>query len=173
MVFGVVFLPGSRNKKIGILGASGSCATYLATVTIIPFFPDWAAPAEAFRPQRCSFSSQISCSLLLQSICSSRIFCAQAPGGEWLFLHCITKAHLELVVVRGDSLGRLAAAIDPLMGTSPVVMSAPRQRGRRSRRDKQQASAGVASGRRLEQEPDEYQPVSEEVIQSKTPDDAT
>jgi uncharacterized membrane protein YkgB len=47
-VFGVVFLLGSRNKKIGILGASGSCATYPATVTIIPFFPDCAAPAGGF-----------------------------------------------------------------------------------------------------------------------------
>jgi uncharacterized membrane protein YkgB len=40
---------GFWNKKAAVLGALGSCATYVATVTIIPFFPDaWAAPAGGF-----------------------------------------------------------------------------------------------------------------------------
>ena len=40
---------GFWNKKLGILGALGSCGTFVATVTIIPFIPDgWAASAGGF-----------------------------------------------------------------------------------------------------------------------------
>jgi uncharacterized membrane protein YkgB len=40
---------GFWNKKAGILGALGSCFSFLATITIIPFFPDgWAASAGGF-----------------------------------------------------------------------------------------------------------------------------
>ena len=36
-------------KNLGILGALGSCVTFLSTVTIIPFMPDgWAASAGGF-----------------------------------------------------------------------------------------------------------------------------
>jgi uncharacterized membrane protein YkgB len=48
-LFGLLLFLGFWNKRLGILGALGSCATYMATVTIIPFFPDaWAAPAGGF-----------------------------------------------------------------------------------------------------------------------------
>jgi uncharacterized membrane protein YkgB len=48
-LFGFLLLMGFWNKKLGILGALGACATYVATVTIIPFFPDgWAAEAGGF-----------------------------------------------------------------------------------------------------------------------------
>jgi uncharacterized membrane protein YkgB len=48
-LFGFLLFLGFWNKKIGVLGALGSCATYVSTVTIIPFFPDaWAAPAGGF-----------------------------------------------------------------------------------------------------------------------------
>jgi uncharacterized membrane protein YkgB len=48
-LFGLLLFVGFWNKKIGVLGALGSCATYVSTVTIIPFFPDaWAAPAGGF-----------------------------------------------------------------------------------------------------------------------------
>jgi uncharacterized membrane protein YkgB len=48
-LFGLLLFLGFWNKKIGVIGALGSCATYVATVTIIPFFPDaWAAPAGGF-----------------------------------------------------------------------------------------------------------------------------
>jgi len=34
---------------MAVLGALGSCATYVGTVTIIPFFPEpWAVPAGGF-----------------------------------------------------------------------------------------------------------------------------
>jgi len=48
-LIGFVMFLGFWNKKAAFLGAVGSCATYVATVTIIPFFPDaWAAPAGGF-----------------------------------------------------------------------------------------------------------------------------
>ena len=47
--FGVLLFLGFWNKKLGILGALGSCVTFLMTVTIIPFMPDgWAASAGGF-----------------------------------------------------------------------------------------------------------------------------
>jgi hypothetical protein len=37
------------SKKVGILGALGSCVVFVGTVTIIPFFPNgWAASAGGF-----------------------------------------------------------------------------------------------------------------------------
>jgi uncharacterized membrane protein YkgB len=40
---------GFWNKKLGILGALGSCATFISTATIIPFMPNgWAASAGGF-----------------------------------------------------------------------------------------------------------------------------
>jgi uncharacterized membrane protein YkgB len=40
---------GFWNKKLGILGALGSVASFIGTVTIIPFMPDgWAASAGGF-----------------------------------------------------------------------------------------------------------------------------
>jgi|SRR5581483_2101688 uncharacterized membrane protein YkgB len=48
-LFGLLLFLGFWHKKLGVLGALGSCATYVATVTIIPFFPDaWAEPAGGF-----------------------------------------------------------------------------------------------------------------------------
>jgi uncharacterized membrane protein YkgB len=49
LLIGFVMLLGFWNRKLAVLGALASCATYVATVTIIPFFPDaWAAPAGGF-----------------------------------------------------------------------------------------------------------------------------
>src|SRR3989454_11938137 len=40
---------GFWTKRLGILGALGSCASFIGTVTIIPFMPDgWAASAGGF-----------------------------------------------------------------------------------------------------------------------------
>jgi uncharacterized membrane protein YkgB len=42
-------LLGFWNKKAGVLGALGGVASFLSTVTIIPFMPDgWAASAGGF-----------------------------------------------------------------------------------------------------------------------------
>ena len=47
--FGTLLLLGFWNKKLGILGALGSTATFIGTVTIIPFMPDgWDAAAGGF-----------------------------------------------------------------------------------------------------------------------------
>src|SRR6201984_60623 len=47
--FGTLLFLGFWNKKLGILGALGSIATFVGTVTIIPFMPDgWDASAGGF-----------------------------------------------------------------------------------------------------------------------------
>src|SRR5215813_12949802 len=47
--FGTLLLLGFWNKKLGILGALGSTATFVGTVTIIPFMPEgWDAAAGGF-----------------------------------------------------------------------------------------------------------------------------
>jgi uncharacterized membrane protein YkgB len=45
----VLLFLGFWDKRLGILGAAGSCLTFVATVTIIPFMPDgWAPSAGGF-----------------------------------------------------------------------------------------------------------------------------
>jgi uncharacterized membrane protein YkgB len=47
--FGALLFLGFWNKKLGILGALGSCVTFICTATIIPFVPNgWAASAGGF-----------------------------------------------------------------------------------------------------------------------------
>jgi len=47
--FGTLLFLGCWNKKLGILGALGSCVTFACTASIIPFMPDgWAASAGGF-----------------------------------------------------------------------------------------------------------------------------
>jgi uncharacterized membrane protein YkgB len=47
--FAVLLFLGFWHKRLGILGALGSCGAFLGTVTIIPFVPDgWAASAGGF-----------------------------------------------------------------------------------------------------------------------------
>jgi uncharacterized membrane protein YkgB len=47
--FGTLLFLGFWNKTLGILGALGSTATFVATVTIIPFMPEgWDAAAGGF-----------------------------------------------------------------------------------------------------------------------------
>jgi len=44
--FGLLLFLGFWNKKLGIIGALGSCVTFICTATIIPFMPDgWATSA--------------------------------------------------------------------------------------------------------------------------------
>jgi uncharacterized membrane protein YkgB len=48
-LFGLLLFLGFWNKKLGILGALGSCVTFIMTFTIIPFMPNgWAASAGGF-----------------------------------------------------------------------------------------------------------------------------
>src|SRR6201984_558501 len=48
-LFGVLLFLGFWNKKLGILGALGSCVTFIMTITIIPFMSDgWNASAGGF-----------------------------------------------------------------------------------------------------------------------------
>jgi uncharacterized membrane protein YkgB len=48
-LFGALLFLGFWNRRLGILGALGSCASFIMTLTIIPFMPDgWAASAGGF-----------------------------------------------------------------------------------------------------------------------------
>ena len=48
-LFGALLFLGFWNKRLGILGAAGSCVTFLSTVSIIPFMPDgWVPSAGGF-----------------------------------------------------------------------------------------------------------------------------
>jgi uncharacterized membrane protein YkgB len=48
-LFAALLFFGFWNKKLGILGALGSCFSFIATVTIIPFMPNgWAESAGGF-----------------------------------------------------------------------------------------------------------------------------
>ena len=48
-LFGLLLFLGFWNKKLGILGALGSCVSFVGTITIIPFFPNgWSASAGGF-----------------------------------------------------------------------------------------------------------------------------
>ena len=47
--FGTLLLLGFWNKKLGMLGAIGGIATFIATLTVLPFVPDaWNAEAGGF-----------------------------------------------------------------------------------------------------------------------------
>jgi uncharacterized membrane protein YkgB len=48
-LFGALLFLGFWNKTLGILGAIGSCVSFILTLTIIPFMPNgWAASAGGF-----------------------------------------------------------------------------------------------------------------------------
>ena len=48
-LFGALLLVGFWNKTAGIIGAIGSCGSFISTVTILPFMPGvWAASAGGF-----------------------------------------------------------------------------------------------------------------------------
>jgi Protein of unknown function, DUF417/Pyridine nucleotide-disulphide oxidoreductase len=48
-LFGALIFLGFWNKQLGVLGALGSCLTFIMTITIIPFMPDgWNTAAGGF-----------------------------------------------------------------------------------------------------------------------------
>jgi len=48
-LFGALIFLGFWNKPLGVLGALGSCVTFIITITIIPFMPDgWNVAAGGF-----------------------------------------------------------------------------------------------------------------------------
>lgn len=47
--FGLLLFLGFWNKKVGVLGALGSCVTFITTLTVLPFVPDaWDLAAGGF-----------------------------------------------------------------------------------------------------------------------------
>src|ERR1700688_1260334 len=52
-IFGALLFWGFWNKKAGVLGALGGCASFVSTTTIIPFIPGaWAASPGGFPAMR-------------------------------------------------------------------------------------------------------------------------
>ena len=48
-IFGLLLFLGFWNKQLGIIGAIGSCLSFIATFTILPFFPNgWEPSAGGF-----------------------------------------------------------------------------------------------------------------------------
>jgi len=90
-LFGTLLLAGYWNKKLGILGALGSCFTFIATTTIIPFMPDgWAASAGGFpaMTERVAFLMKdfvlfaVSVYLLRQDVIRASLFKTTASGSS-------------------------------------------------------------------------------------------
>jgi uncharacterized membrane protein YkgB len=92
-LFGVLIFLGFWNKKLGILGALGSCGTFVATVTIIPFMPEgWAASAGGFpaMTERVAFLMKdlvlfaVSFYLLKQDIVRAALSERHSPGNLFM-----------------------------------------------------------------------------------------
>ena len=90
-LFGALLFAGYWNKKLGILGALGSCFSFIATTTIIPFMPDgWAASAGGFpaMTERVAFLMKdlvlltVSVYLLRQDLTRSSLFKTAASGSR-------------------------------------------------------------------------------------------
>ena len=91
-LFGGLLLLGFWNKRLGILGALGSCFSFVATVTIIPFMPNgWAASAGGFTAmtQRVAFLIKdlilfaVSFYLLKQDLVRA-LSSGKQPDGSWI-----------------------------------------------------------------------------------------
>jgi uncharacterized membrane protein YkgB len=89
-LFGALLFAGYWNKKLGALGALGSCFAFIATATIIPFMPGgWAASAGGFpaMTERVAFLMKdlvllaVSIYLLRQDVIRSSLFKA-APSNS-------------------------------------------------------------------------------------------
>jgi uncharacterized membrane protein YkgB len=90
-LFGALLFLGFWNPRSGILGALGSCFSFVATVTIIPFMPDgWAASAGGFpaMTEQVAFLMKdlvllaVSLYLLKQDIRRASLSAAQVPDRE-------------------------------------------------------------------------------------------
>jgi len=90
-LFAALLFAGYWNKKLGILGALGSCLSFIATTTIIPFMPDgWAASAGGFpaMTERVAFLMKdlvlltVSVYLLRQDLTRSSLFKTAASGSR-------------------------------------------------------------------------------------------
>jgi uncharacterized membrane protein YkgB len=98
-LFGALLFAGYWNKKLGILGALGSCFSFIATTTIIPFMPDgWAASAGGFpaMTERVAFLMKdlvlfaVSVYLLRQDVIRSAFFKTVASGSRTTVLQDAT-----------------------------------------------------------------------------------
>lgn len=90
-LFGALLFAGYWNKKLGILGALGSCFSFIATTTIIPFMPEgWAASAGGFpaMTERVAFLMKdlvllaVSVYLLRQDVIRTLLFQTATPDAS-------------------------------------------------------------------------------------------
>ncbi len=90
-LFGALLFAGYWNKRLGILGALGSCFAFIATTTIIPFMPDgWAASAGGFpaMTEKVAFLMKdlvlfaVSVYLLRQDVIRASLFRTAASGSS-------------------------------------------------------------------------------------------
>src|ERR1700740_3042478 len=105
-LFGALLFLGFWNKSLGILGALGSCVTFIMTIPIIPFMPDgWAASAGGFPAMQGNVAFlmkdlglfAVSVYLLKQDV--ARVALAAAERREWR----------EVGQLRAPAAGRAAA----------------------------------------------------------------
>jgi len=98
-LFGALLFAGYWNKKLGIIGALGSCFSFIATTTIIPFMPDgWAASAGGFpaMTERVAFLMKdlvllaVSVYLLRQDLIRSSLFKTAASDSRTTVLRDAT-----------------------------------------------------------------------------------
>jgi uncharacterized membrane protein YkgB len=97
-LFGALLFGGFWNKKLGILGAVGSVASFVATVTIIPFMPEgWAVSAGGFPAMVGNVAFLMKDLVLLAaSVYLLRQDVERVVASEHMLLHLRESEHLDL-----------------------------------------------------------------------------
>ena len=110
-LFGGLLFLGFWNKNLGILGALGSCFSFIATATIIPFMPDgWAASAGGFpaMTEKVAFLMKdlvlfaVSFYLLKQDLMRVSLAAARPVSDRWSSLATNVNAELHEQVQKID-----------------------------------------------------------------------
>jgi len=118
-LFGTLLFAGYWNKKLGILGALGSCFTFIATTTIIPFIPGgWAASAGGFpaMTEKVAFLLKdlvlfaVSVYLLRQDVIRASLFKTTASESSTTICQDATPTEIAGGKYRDESDGRHASS---------------------------------------------------------------
>jgi len=121
-LFGALLFAGYWNKRFGILGALGSCFTFIATSTIIPFMPDgWAASAGGFpaMTEKVAFLMKdlvlfaVSVYLLRQDVIRASLFKTTASESSTTICQDATPTGIAAGKYRDDSDERHASSQPP------------------------------------------------------------
>ena len=118
-LFGTLLFAGYWKKKLGILGALGSCFTFIATTTIIPFIPGgWAASAGGFpaMTEKVAFLLKdlvlfaVSVYLLRQDVIRASLFKTSASESSTTICQDATPTEIAGGKYRDESDGRHASS---------------------------------------------------------------